>query len=71
MSEIITAEDAIRKADSFLNKYYFFHRLENVKKTGDNWVVQYDVSVIGPKNIVIIKLDAKTGGVVEYNTDNQ
>ena len=70
MSEIITAEDAIKKTDSFLNKYYFFHRLENVKKMGDNWVVQYDVSVIGPKNIVIIKLDAKTGSVVEYNTDN-
>ena len=68
---IITAEDAIRKADSFLTKYYLFHRLENVKKTGDNWVVQYDVSVIGPKNIVIIKIDAKTGSVVEYNTDNQ
>lgn len=70
MSEINTAEDAVRKADSFLNKYYLFHRLEGVKKTGDNWVVQYDVSVIGPKKIVIIKLDAKTGSLIEYNTDN-
>ena len=70
MSEINTAEDAVRKADSFLNKYYLFHRLEGVKKTGDNWVVQYDVSVIGPKHIVIIKLDAKTGSLIEYNTDN-
>ena len=70
MSEIITAEDAVRKADSFLSKYYIFHRLENVKKAGDSWVVRYDVSVIGPKNIVIIKLDAKTGSVVEYTSND-
>ena len=66
MSGIITAEDAVRKADLFLNKYYIFHRLEGVKKTGDNWVVRYDVSVIGPKHIVIVKFNAKTGGLVEY-----
>jgi len=70
MSEINTAEDAVRKADSFLTKYYIFRRLEGVKKTDDNWVVQYDVSVIGPKKIVIIKFDAKTGSLIEYNTDN-
>ena len=69
MSEITTAEDAVRKADSFLNKYYLFHRLESVKKEGENWVVQYDVSVIGPKNIAVIKFDAKTGSLVEYTTN--
>lgn len=70
MSEILTAEDAIRKADSFVLKYYIFSRLESVKKVGDNWVVQYDVSILLPKKIVIIKLDGKTGGVVEYTTDD-
>jgi len=70
MSEINTAEDAVRKADSFLTKYYLFRRLEGVKKTDDTWVVQYDVSLIGPKKIVIIKFDAKTGSLIEYNTDN-
>ena len=70
MNEINTAEDAIRKADSFLDKYYMFRRLEGVKKTNDNWVVQYDVSLIGPQKIVIIKFDAKTGSLIEYNTDN-
>jgi len=66
MSEITTAEDAIRKAELFLAKYYAFRRLESVKKEEDSWVVRFDVSIIGPKSIVTIKLDKKTGGVVEY-----
>lgn len=66
MSEIRTAEDAIRKADTFLNKYYLFRRLEGVKKVENNWVARYDVSVVGPKRIVIVKFDEKTGGLVEY-----
>ena len=70
MSEIDTAEDAVRKADVFLNQYYMFRRLEGVKKTGDIWVVKYDVSLIGPKKIAVIKYDAKTGSLVEYSTDN-
>ena len=66
MNEITTAEDAIRKAESFLNKYYAFHRLAGVRKEENNWVVRFDVSIIGPKSIVTIKLDSKTGAVVEY-----
>ena len=67
MSEITTAEDAIKKGDLFLNQYYLFRRLEGVKKTGDIWVLQYDVSVLGPPKIVIVKFDAKTGGLIEYD----
>jgi len=66
MSQIRTAEDAIRKADAFLTKYYLFRRLEGVKKVEDNWVIRYDVSVVGPKRIVIVKFDKETGGLVEY-----
>lgn len=68
MSEIRTAEDAIRKADTFLTKYFLFRRLEGVRKVEGNWVIRYDVSVVGPKRIVIIKFDGKTGGLVEYIT---
>ena len=68
MSAITTAEDAIRKADSFIKQYYTFYRLQDVKKTGDEWVVRYDVSVIGPKSIVTIKLDKETGSLVEYTS---
>jgi hypothetical protein len=66
MSEIRTAEDAIRKADTFLDKYYLFHRLEGVKKIEGNWVLRYDVSVVGPKRIVVVKFNQKTGSLVEY-----
>ena len=68
MSAITTAEDAIKKADSFIVRYYYFYKLQNVRKDGDEWVVRYDVSVIGPPKIVIIRLDAKTGSLIEYDT---
>lgn len=68
MSEIRTAEDAIRKADTFVSKYFLFRRLEGVKKVEGNWVLRYDVSVVGPRRIVTIKFDGKTGGLVEYIT---
>ena len=68
MSAITTAEDAISKADSLIVRYYSFYRLQNVRKDGDEWVVRYDVSVIGPPKIVIIRLDAKTGNLIEYDT---
>jgi hypothetical protein len=68
MSEIATVEDAVRKADSFITRYYAFHRLDSVRKAGNVWIVRYDVAVLGPKRIVIIKLDGKTGEVIEYTS---
>jgi len=68
MSELTTVEDAIRKAESFIDKYYPFHKLESVKKVGNIWIVRYDVSVIGPKVVIIIKLEKQTGDVVEYTS---
>jgi len=71
MSEITTAEDAIRKADSFIIRYYAFHRLQSVRKEGDEWILRYDVSVVGPPKIIIIRFDAKTGSLIEYSTGKQ
>ena len=68
MSELTTAEDAIRKAESFITKYYPFHKLGSVKKAGDIWIVRYDVALLGPKSIVTIKLDKETGDVIEYTS---
>jgi hypothetical protein len=68
MSEITTAEDAVRKADLFITKYYPFHKLEGVRRVVNRWIVQYDVAVLGPKRIVTIKLDKETGGVIEYTS---
>ena len=68
MGEIRTAEDAITKAESFVFQYYAFHRLETVKKVGDGWVVQFDVAVLGPKDIVTVRLDKNSGDVIEYTS---
>jgi len=64
-----TVEEALEKADSFINKYYFFRKLEKVKRENGHWLVQYDVSVIGPKISAVVKIDANTGGVIEYTTN--
>lgn len=66
MSDITAAEDATRIAEQLLNKYYSFYRLEMAKKIDGSWLVEYDVSILGPKQMITIKLDAKTGSILEY-----
>lgn len=68
MSEITTAEGAIRKAELFIDKYYPFRKLEGVRRVVNTWIVRYDVAVLGPKRIVTIKLDKETGDVIEYTS---
>ena len=71
MGEITSVQIAIKKADEFINPYYFFRRLEGAKKVEDVWVVEYDVSILGPKEIVKVKLDSTTGDVIEYTKSNK
>ena len=66
MSEVNSAEEAIRIADQFISKYYFVHRLEKAMQQGEIWVVEYDVGILGPKVEVRIKLDRNTGSLLEY-----
>ena len=66
MSEVNNAEEAVRIADQFISKYYFIHRLEKVIRQDDVWVVEYDISILGPKARIRIKLDRNTGSLLEY-----
>ena len=66
MSEVNDAEEAIRIADQFVSKYYIIHRLEKVIQQGEVWVVEYDISIIGPKEGIRIKLNRNTGRLIEY-----
>ncbi len=66
MSEVNNAEEAVIIADQFISKYYFMHRLEKVIQQGEVWVVEYDISLLGPKVGVRIKLDRNTGSLLEY-----
>ena len=66
MSEVNNAEEALRIADQFISKYYYIHKLEKVILQGEVWVVEYNVSILAPKVGIRIKLDRKTGSLIEY-----
>lgn len=66
MSEVNNAEEAVRIADQFISQYYYIHKLEKVMKQDEVWVVEYNISIIGPKERIRIKLDRNTGSIIEY-----
>jgi hypothetical protein len=65
MPVLETLEDAVRKADSFIDKYYAFRRLRKAKRQNGVWLVEFNVGIVRPE-IVTIKIDEKTGKVVDY-----
>jgi hypothetical protein len=65
MPPINTAEDAIKKAELFLDKYHPFHKLTKVAREKDKWITEFDVSILGSE-IVRIEIDAQTGNIMEY-----
>lgn len=71
MSKINTVEEAVEKAESLIDKYYYFRKLERVQREQSEWVVSFDVSVIGPKVSATVKINADTGEIVEYTTDRE
>jgi len=60
-------EEAIDKALEFLRKKagYYFAKLVSVKLEGDVWIIKFDVGIL-MEQIVTIKLDDKTGRVIEF-----
>jgi len=66
MGEVTNVEEAVRIAEQFVGKYYLIHKLEKVTRQDDIWAVKFDVSILGPKEIISVKLDQKTGSIVEY-----
>ncbi len=67
MDKIASAEKAVQKADEFVEKYYLLRRLEEVKKVDSTWIVKYDVSILGPKEIITVNIDSATGEILEYS----
>lgn len=66
MPAIETAEDAINIAERFLNRYYPLRRLKTAVKEESSWLVEFDVSILPPRQIMRIRLDPDTGKVIEY-----
>ena len=65
MSAINTAEDAVKIAEEFLQRYYYFRKLRNAKQEDHSWLVEFDVGVL-KTDLVRIKLDADSGAIIEY-----
>lgn len=68
MPAIQTAEEAVDTAERFLDRYHPFRKLTKVVQAGGKWITEFNVSLIGPPEIVHIELDAGTGSVIEYAT---
>lgn len=62
---IKTAQEAIEVAERFLQKYRGFRILKQVEHKGNEWIVDFDVAILGSE-IVRITLDAE-GNVVGYS----
>ncbi len=65
-SEVKSAPQATEIAMSFVGKHRFFARPISAVLENGNWVVKIDV---GPlvKEIASVKIDAKTGEILEYD----
>ena len=66
MSEVGNVEEAVGIAEQFVGKYYMVHRLERVERQDDIWVVEFNVSIIGPNEIIRVELEQKTGSIIGY-----
>ncbi len=64
--EIKTAPKATAIAESFIKKYRFFARPLKAIREGDIWLVEIDVGPLTPI-IAKVKVDAKSGEILEYN----
>lgn len=60
-------EEAIDKALNFLKKKggYYYAQLVSAKLEDGTWVIKFDVGIL-TERIVTIKIDDKTGRVIEF-----
>ena len=68
-SEVKSAKEATEIANSFIGKYRWYTRPLKAEREGDTWLVELDV---GPlfTTIAKIKVDAKSGEILEYSIPN-
>lgn len=60
-----SAKQATEIAESFVKKYRWFVRPIKAVRENNTWVVEIDVGPI-LKEIATIKIDAKSGDIMEY-----
>lgn len=63
--EVKSAKEATEIAQSFVQQYFFFARPRKAIRDDGIWLVELDVGALTPM-IAKVKLDAKSGDVLEY-----
>ena len=67
---ITTAEQAITIGDRFLSRFnYLVKRPLSARQEKGKWEVVFDVSVIGPKQLVRLSIDSESGVIAEFSTE--
>ena len=66
MALIETVEDAVDAAETFIKRYHHFIFLERVVEEDGGWIVEFDTTIMGPKAVVRIRVDPKTGKITEF-----
>ena len=68
-SEVKSAKEATEIANSFIGEYRWYTRPLKAVREGDTWLVEIDV---GPlfATIAKVKVDAKSGEILEYSIPN-
>ena len=64
-TEVKSAPQATEIAIAFVGKHRFFARPLSAIRENGNWVVKIDVGPLA-KEIASVKIDAKTGEILEY-----
>ena len=69
---ITTAEQAINRGRAFLSdNSYMISRPTAAKREGDHWTVVFDVSVLGPRQVVRMTIDSQTGDINEFSDEDR
>ena len=68
---IATAEQAINRGKTFLSENnYLISRPISAKREGEQWTVVFNVSIIGPRQVVRMTIDSQTGDIMELSDDD-
>jgi hypothetical protein len=67
---ITTAEQAIARARGFLIEYgYRISRPVYAQQDGEQWIVKFDVSILGPRQTIRLTIDSQSGAIMAFSDE--
>jgi len=70
MARVETAQDATEIAVGFLREYFRYVMPVKAAREDDVWVVQLDVGAFKAR-IATVRVDAESGGILDYTVPTQ